>query len=242
MSGAIDTDEDDLFPATPDDDVLATVRARDAARLIEAAVFAAAEPVGEDALADLVGPGFDVASILADLVEDYRGRGVELTRVAGKWLFRTAADLGPRLAREAPETRRPGRAALEVLAIVAYHQPVTRAEIEQIRGVSMSKGVLDQLLEAGWVRMRGRRRTPGRPITWGTTEGFLVHFGLESVRDLPGLDELKAAGLLEGQIPAGFHVPLPIEGEALTADEEPLGEGDLADLLAEVEPEEEREG
>ena len=205
---------------------------REAARLIEAVLFASAEPVEAAALAELVGGRVDVGEILDGLVADYRGRGVELVEVAGKWLFRTAADLAPRLARRVEEPRRLGRAALEVLAIVAYHQPVTRAEIEQIRGVSMSKGTLDQLLEAGWVRMRGRRRTPGRPITWGTTEAFLVHFGLESVRDLPGLEELKASGLLEGQIPAGFHVPLPVETQDLTADEDPLDPGDLIDLLS----------
>ncbi|NLH79471.1 MAG: SMC-Scp complex subunit ScpB [Phyllobacteriaceae bacterium] len=211
---------------------------REAARVIEAALFASAEPVEAAALAELVGGRVDVDAVLAGLVEDYRGRGVELVEVAGKWLFRTAADLAPRLSRHVEEPRRLGRAALEVLAIVAYHQPVTRAEIEQIRGVSMSKGTLDQLLEAGWVRMRGRRRTPGRPITWGITDAFLVHFGLESVRDLPGLDELKAAGLLEGQIPAGFRVPLPIDGDALTADEDPLEPGDLVDLaLAAAEDE-----
>ena len=208
---------------------------REAARLIEAVLFASAEPVEAAALAELVGGGVDVGEILDGLVADYRGRGVELVEVAGKWLFRTAADLAPRLARRVEEPRRLGRAALEVLAIVAYHQPVTRAEIEQIRGVTMSKGTLDQLLEAGWVKMRGRRRTPGRPITWGTTDAFLVHFGLETVRDLPGLEELKAAGLLEGQIPAGFRVPLPVEGDALTADEDPLEPGDLVDLLAREE-------
>lgn len=205
---------------------------RDAQRLVEAAIFAAAEPIDEAALVDLVGPGVDLDAILGRLVEDYRGRGVEPTRVAGKWLFRTAIDLAPRLSRDVPEPRRLGRAALETLAIIAYHQPVTRAEIEQIRGVAISKGTLDQLLEAGWVRMRGRRRTPGRPVTWGVTDGFLVHFGLESVRDLPGLEELKAAGLLEGQIPAGFQMPLPIEGDGLAADEEPLDPGDLLDPAA----------
>ena len=204
---------------------------REAARLIEAVLFASAEPVEAEALEELVGGRVDVAATLGALVEDYRGRGIELVEVAGKWLFRTAPDLAPRLSRLVEEPRKLGRAALEVLAIVAYHQPVTRAEIEQIRGVSMSRGTLDQLLEAGWVRMRGRRRTPGRPITWGTTDDFLVHFGLETVRDLPGLEELKAAGLLEGQIPAGFRVPLPIEGDALTADEDPLEPGDLIDLL-----------
>lgn len=207
---------------------------REAARLIEAAIFASAEPVDEAALVELVGPSVDLGAVLTSLVEDYRGRGVELVRLADKWIFRTAADLGPRLSREVEEPRKIGRAALEALAVVAYHQPVTRAEIEQIRGVSMSKGTLDQLLEAGWIRMRGRRRTPGRPVTWGVTDTFLVHFGLESVRDLPGLDELKAAGLLDGQIPAGFRVPLPVEGDALTADEDPLEPGDLLELLAEV--------
>lgn len=225
MTDPDDDREDEAPPVAP-------WAEREAARLVEAAIFAAAEPVDEAALADLVGPGVDLAEVLRSLVEDYRGRGVQLVPIAGKWLFRTAADLAPRLAREVEEPRRLGRAALEVLAIVAYHQPVTRAEIEQIRGVSMSKGTLDQLLEAGWVRMRGRRRTPGRPITWGTTEAFLVHFGLESVRDLPGLEELKASGLLEGQIPAGFHVPLPVETQDLTADEDPLDPGDLLDLLS----------
>ncbi len=210
---------------------------REAQRLVEAAIFAAAEPIEEAALADLVGPGVDLAALLARLVEDYRGRGVEPIRVAGKWLFRTAVDLAPRLSRDVAEPRRLGRAALETLAVIAYHQPVTRAEIEQVRGVAMSKGTLDQLLEAGWVRMRGRRRTPGRPITWGVTDDFLVHFGLETVRDLPGLEELKAAGLLEGQIPAGFRMPLPIEGEALGADEDPLDPGDLFDPTAAEENE-----
>jgi segregation and condensation protein B len=224
----------------PDDDDAPPPRAappwaeREAARLVEAAIFAADAPVEEAALVELVGGHVDLDAVLTQLSEDYRGRGVELVRLAGRWLFRTAADLAPRLAREVEEPRKLGRAALEVLAIVAYHQPVTRAEIEQIRGVSMSRGTLDQLLEAGWVRMRGRRRTPGRPITWGVTDTFLVHFGLESVRDLPGLDELKAAGLLDGQVPASFRMPLPVEGDALTADEDPLEAGDLLDVLAET--------
>lgn len=222
-------DGDDLFPR----DTGEPFRDRAAARLVEAAIFASAMPVDEAALVDLVGEDVDLDKILADLVTDYRGRGVEPVRVSGKWLFRTAPDLAPRLVRDAAEPRKLGRAALETLAIIAYHQPVTRAEIEQIRGVSISRGTLDMLLEAGWIRMRGRRRTPGRPVTWGTTEDFLVHFGLETVRDLPGLEELKAAGLLEGQIPAGFHVPLPVEGEALTVDEDPLDPGDLSESLAE---------
>jgi len=231
----IDADDDDDRPPAEAGEPF---RDRDAARLVEAAIFAAAEPVDEAALAELVGAHVDLDAVLDALVADYRGRGVEPVRLAGKWLFRTAADLAPRLSRRIEEPRRLGRAALETLAIIAYHQPVTRAEIEQIRGVTMSKGTLDMLLEAGWIRMRGRRRTPGRPVTWGTTEAFLVHFGLETVRDLPGLEELKAAGLLEGQIPAGFHVPLPVEGEALTAEEDPLEPGDLLDLLTDSGSEE----
>ncbi len=219
-------DEDDPFDAD-DLDADALERARDARRLVEAVIFASAEPVGAAALAELLPEGTDLDAVLAALAEDYRGRGVELVRVAEKWMFRTAADLAPRLTREAVEPKKLGRAALETLSIIAYHQPVTRAEMEQVRGVSMSRGTLDVLLETGWIKMRGRRRTPGRPVTWGTTEAFLVHFGLESIRDLPGLDELKGAGLLEGQIPAGFHVPMPSDAAELTPDEDPLEEGDL---------------
>lgn len=211
-------------------DLLALEAEIQARRFVEALLFASAEPLGEERLAAEVPAGVDLGAVLARLEADYAGRGVELVRVADAWQFRTAADLAPRLRREQVEVRRLGRAALETLAIIAYHQPVTRAEIEQIRGVSMSKGTLDVLLEAGWVRMRGRRRTPGRPVTWGTTDAFLVHFGLESVRDLPGLDELKAAGLLEGQIPAGFHVPMPDDRPGLAADEDPLEDGEAADL------------
>lgn len=217
-------------------DLLALAADLSARRLVEALIFASAEPVSEEALALELPRGVDLDTVLRRLVEDYRGRGVELVRVAGKWQFRTAADLASRLTRETVETRKLGRAALETLAIIAYHQPVTRAEIEQVRGVSMSKGTLDVLLEIGWIRMRGRRRTPGRPVTWGTTEAFLVHFGLEAIRDLPGLDELKAAGLLEGQIPAGFHVPMPDDRPGTAEDEDPLEEGDLFDILAQEVP------
>lgn len=227
MSDLFDDDRD-----AGDDDAAFDVLERDtnARRLVEALIFASAEPVGEEALAAELPADVDLAAVLARLEADYAGRGVELVRVAGKWQFRTAADLAPRLAREVSEPKKLGRAALEVLAIIAYHQPVTRAEMEQIRGVTMSRGTLDVLLETGWIRMRGRRRTPGRPVTWGTTEAFLVHFGLETIQDLPGLDELKGAGLLEGQIPAGFQVPLPSDHEALTADEDPLDPTDLVDL------------
>lgn len=206
-----------------------------ARRLVEALIFASAEPVDEAALAAELPAGVDLAALLARLEADYAGRGVELVRVAGKWQVRTAADLAARLAHDVIEPKKLGRAALETLAIIAYHQPVTRAEIEQIRGVQMSKGTLDVLFEAGWIRMRGRRRTPGRPVTWGTTEAFLVHFGLDSIQDLPGLEELKGAGLLEGQIPAGFAVPLPSDDGALTPDEDPLDPADLLEMT-EVAP------
>lgn len=227
----------DLFDARDDEtdeaDALAALERQTAARrLVEALLFASAEPLGEEALAAELPEDSDVAALLTRLEADYAGRGVELVRVAGKWQFRTAPDLAARLTREVVEPKKLGRAALEVLAIVAYHQPVTRAEIEQIRGVAMSRGTLDVLLETGWVRMRGRRRTPGRPVTWGTTEAFLVHFGLETIQDLPGLEELKGAGLLDGQIPAGFTVPLPTDGDALTPDEDPLDADDLVDLAS----------
>ena len=143
-------------------------------------------------------------------------------RVAGRWAFRTAGDLAFILSRDAVEPRKLSRAAMETLAIVAYHQPVTRAEIEEIRGVATSKGTLDTLLETRWVRIRGRRRTPGRPVTYGTTPVFLDHFGLDAVGDLPGLDELKAAGFLDGPHPAGLAIPIPSDDSTLREDEEPL--------------------
>ena len=149
-------------------------------------------------------------------------------RVAGRWAFRTASDLSWLLAREDQEKRKLSRAAIETLAIVAYHQPVTRADIEEIRGVVVSKGALDVLMEAGWVRMRGRRKAPGRPITYGTTPAFLVHFGLDAIGDLPGLDELQGAGLFDGKLPPGYGVPQPDDEAALRADEEPLDGADAA--------------
>jgi segregation and condensation protein B len=162
--------------------------------------------------------------VMAELQRVYSSRGVNLVRVARKWTFRTAADLSWLLSREDKEQKRLSRAAIETLAIVAYHQPVTRADIEEIRGVAVSKGALDVLMETGWVRMRGRRKAPGRPITYGTTLDFLVHFGLESIGDLPGLDELKGAGLFDGKLPAGFGVPTPNDDATLTTDEDPLEE------------------
>jgi segregation and condensation protein B len=191
-------------------------------RIAEALVFAAAEPLDEATIASRLPEGADVAAIMAELQRFYAGRGVNLVRVARKWTFRTAVDLSWLLARDDVDRRKLSRAAIETLAIVAYHQPVTRADIEDIRGVAVSKGALDVLMEAGWVRMRGRRRSPGRPITYGTSQEFLIHFGLDSIGDLPGLDELKGAGLFDGKLPPGFGVPLPSDDPGLAEDEEPL--------------------
>ena len=194
----------------------------EALRIAEALVFAAAEPLDEPTIAARLPPGAEVAAVMAELQRFYAGRGVNLVRVARKWTFRTAGDLSWLLAREDREQKKLSRAAVETLAIIAYHQPVTRADIEDIRGVAVSKGALDVLMEAGWVRMRGRRRSPGRPITYGTTQDFLVHFGLDAIGDLPGLDELKGAGLFDAGLPPGFGVPLPSDDAGLAEDEEPL--------------------
>ena len=196
-------------------------------RLLEAMLFASSEPLDTATLAERLPEEMDVEAALGALQQEYATRGVNLVRIAGKWTFRTANDLSWLLSREAVETRKLSRAALETLAIVAYHQPVTRAEIEDIRGVTTSKGTLDVLLETGWIRPRGRRKAPGRPLTFGTTEAFLAHFGLEGLTDLPGLEELKWAGLFDGRLPAGFAMPAPSDDPALREDEEPLEEGDL---------------
>jgi segregation and condensation protein B len=196
-------------------------------RILEALLFAAEEPLDEKTLAARLPAGVDLRALLAQLQEDYAARGVNLMRVAGKWTLRTASDLAWLMTREAVVPRKLSRAAIETLSIVAYHQPVTRAEIEEIRGVTTSKGTLDVLLETGWVRLRGRRKAPGRPVTYGTSETFLSHFGLEALTDLPGLDELKGAGLIEGSLPADFNVPVPSDDPALREDEEPLEPGDL---------------
>ena len=208
-------------------------------RLLEALLFAAGEPLDEATLARQLPDGVDVKDALARLKAEYAPRGVNLVRIGKKWTFRTADDLAWLLTRQSVETRKLSRAAVETLAIVAYHQPVTRAEIEEIRGVMTATGTLDVLLKTGWIRPRGRRKAPGRPITYGTTETFLSHFGLEGLSDLPGLDELKGAGLLEGNMPAGFAVPMPSDDLALREDEEPLEPGDLDLALAPApEPEE----
>ena len=166
-------------------------------RLLEALLFAAPEPLSEEELTRRLGEEADIAGLLGELSEHYAGRGVNLVRLAGGWTFRTAPDLAPNLRSERAVSRKLSRAAVETLAIVAYHQPVTRAEIEAIRGVALARGTLDRLLEAGWVRPKGRRDSPGRPLTWATTPAFLAHFGLDSLTELPGVDELRAAGLLD---------------------------------------------
>lgn len=207
-------------------------------RIVEAILFASTDPVSIRALSMRLPEGTDIEALLEELKHDYAGRGVSLVQVAGGFAFRTADDLSFLLQREAVETRKLSRAALETLAIIAYHQPVTRAEIEDIRGVSISKGTLDVLMETGWARMRGRRRSPGRPVTYGTTTAFLDHFMLEGIDNLPGLDELKGAGLLDSAMPANFQMPLPNDDEALSDDEDPLDDDDLqmmADLIAEDE-------
>jgi segregation and condensation protein B len=196
-------------------------------RLLEAMLFAAAEPLDEKILAARMPDAVEVGPALRRLQAEYAPRGVNLVKIAGGWSFRTASDLRWLLSRTAVEQKKLSRAAIETLAIVAYHQPVTRAEIEEIRGVATSKGTLDVLLEIGWIRPRGRRRAPGRPITFGTSQPFLSHFGLDSVADLPGLEELKGTGLLDGRLPAGFNVPMPSDAPALRDDEDPLEDVDL---------------
>jgi segregation and condensation protein B len=191
-------------------------------RILEALLFAASEPLSVEMLSRHLKSTDDVTALLLELQGFYAGRGVTLTRIAGRWAFRTADDLAYLLERHAQEERKLSKAAMETLAIIAYHQPVTRAEIEEIRGVATSAGTLDVLMETGWVRMRGRRRAPGRPITYGTTSEFLDHFGLDAVKDLPGVAELKGAGLLDATLPADFKVPEPTDVAALMPDEVPL--------------------
>ena len=204
-------------------------------RILEALLFASPVPLDDAWLAGHLRHGSGIADVLAEIKAAYAPRGVNLVRVAGKWVLRTAEDLGYLLERYAVEERRLSRAALETLSIVAYHQPVTRAEIEEIRGVTTSAGTLDILMEAGWIRPRGRRRAPGKPLTYGTTDSFLAHFGLDSVKDLPGLADLKAQGLLDGHLPPGFAVPDPTSVAALMPDELPLEEAGEEDSAPEDE-------
>ena len=212
---------DDFESTAPSSDV-----AERHLRILEALLFASAEPLSATELAPHLGEGADIEGLLALLAAHYAGRGVTLVRRADKWAFRTAEDLSFLLRRETTDNRPLSRAALETLAIIAYHQPATRTEVEEVRGVATGKGTLDLLMEAGWVRMRGRRRTPGRPVTYGTTEAFLDHFGLESLADLPGLEELKGAGLLSGRLPPNMQIPLPFDGP-LREDEDPLDPDDI---------------
>ncbi len=190
-------------------------------RLIEAALFASPEPLTERKLANCLPEGADLKGILKDLRAQYEDRGVNLVRAGKSWAFRTAPDVANLLNTETNVARKLSRAAIETLAIIAYHQPVTRGEIEEIRGVGLSKGTLDLLFEEGWIRPRGRRKTPGRPMQWATTDGFLDHFGLETLRDLPGMDDLKAAGLLDAR-PA-------IEAYGIHGDMAPAKGGDEAE-------------
>ncbi len=185
-------------------------------RLLEAVLFASAEPMDEATIATRLPEGADVPALLAALVESYANRGVNLVQAGGRWLFRSAEDLAPAMRVYANPQRKLSRAAIETLAIVAYHQPVTRAEMEEIRGVGLSKGTIDMLFEQGWITPRGRRQTPGKPVTWGSTDKFLTDFGIESIDSLPGMDELKAAGLLDKR-PA-----IQITDAAMPVEEEPL--------------------
>jgi segregation and condensation protein B len=212
----------------------------EATRICEALLFASAEPLPKEALAERISAEIPIDDVLSSLRDFYAGRGVHLVEIAGQYTFRTAPDLAGLLIREQAEPKKLSRAALETLAIIAYHQPTTRAEIEDIRGVSISRGTLDVLMETGWVRMRGRRRTPGRPVTYGTSAAFLSHFGLASLDDLPGLNELKGAGFFDTNLPSGFAVPTPSDSEELQADEDPLDLHDPAameDILADIDAE-----
>ena len=210
----------------------------DTERQIEALLFAAAGPLSVEDLAKRLPANADVPAAIAALQKTYEGRGVELACVAGRWRFQTAEDLAFLMTEEREEPRRLSKAAQETLAIIAYHQPVTRAEIESVRGVQASKGTLDVLLELGLVRMRGRRRTPGRPVTYGTTDAFLEHYGLANLADLPGVAEMKAAGLLSLDLPPDFNVPNPA-GLGMP-DEDPLGDDEApefhTDFLGEDDP------
>ncbi len=197
-------------------------------RRVEAVLFAAAGPLSAAEIARRLPEGADVGQAIAGLRARYEGRGVELECVADRWRFRTAPDLSFLMTEEREEPRRLSKAALETLAIIAYHQPVTRAEIESVRGVSISRGTLDLLLEMGFVRLRGRRRTPGRPVTYATADRFLEHFGLASLYDLPGAADMKAAGLLDLSLPTGFEVPDPSRGT--TDDEDPIEDGDTPEF------------
>jgi segregation and condensation protein B len=221
-----DLDPDDLRPIhrpAREETLFAAPPMGDQERMVEAVLFAASEPVSIAELASRMPHGCDPAEALAHLRRRYEGRGVALVRVGDAWAFRTAPDLGYLMQKEVTETRKLSRAAIETLAIIAYHQPVTRAEIEEIRGVAVSRGTIDQLLEMEWIRLGRRRMTPGRPATFVVTEAFLDHFGLESARDLPGLRELRAAGLLDNR-PLPGNIARPNEDDTEAND---IGQSEL---------------
>ncbi|MFZ2101863.1 MAG: SMC-Scp complex subunit ScpB [Oricola sp.] len=223
-------EENDVVSLHADNPALRLMEA-EAMRMAEALIFASAEPVSEKALIARLPDGVNVRALMEELQAFYEKRGVNLLRIENSWAFRTAGDMAFLMQREEVQQRKLSRAALEVLAIIAYHQPVTRAEMEDIRGVETSKGTIDVLLETGWVKMRGRRKTPGRPVTYGTTLDFLDHFGLSEIRDLPGMDELKGAGLLSSRMPANFSMPFPnVDPDELTEEEDELTDIDLEEL------------
>lgn len=205
---------------------LAVDTERENLRLLEALLFAAAEPLDEETLIGRLPLEANIQALLAMLAGEYAERGVRLVEVGGRWRFETAPDLAEALNEVRQEPRKLSQAALETLSIIGYHQPVTRAEIEEIRGVAVSKGTLDLLFELRWIRPRGRRRTPGRPLTYGTTPRFLEYFGLASIGDLPGQADLKAAGLLDARIPADFFMPDPGRSQGDVDGEDPLDEED----------------
>ncbi|SLN13110.1 hypothetical protein PEL8287_00485 [Roseovarius litorisediminis] len=217
MSEDIEKKEKSLFEAPP---------IAEQERMIEAILFATVEPVTVKELEARMPHGSDPAEALVHLRKRYEGRGVRVVRVGDSWAIRTAPDLGFLMRRETVETRKLSRAAIETLAIIAYHQPVTRAEIEEIRGVSVSRGTVDQLLEMEWIRFGRRKMTPGRPVTFVVTQEFLDHFGLESARDLPGLKELRSAGLLENRPPPG-SMPQLGDGDHDAEEETPEGQNEL---------------
>jgi segregation and condensation protein B len=198
----------------------------DAIRAAEALLFAGGEPITAKALGEKLGPAVDVAAVLMKLKADYAERGVQLVEAGGAWRFQSAPDLSSLFAENREAPRKLPKAAMETLAVIAYHQPVTRAEIEDIRGVSLSRGSMELLLEIGWIRPRGRRRTPGRPLTFGTSDAFLGQFGLASLDALPGRDDLKGLGLLDPRAAGQIEVPRP--SDELASDEEPLSDGDDA--------------
>lgn len=201
-------------------------------RLLEAILFSSAESMTEQKLAERLPEGADLAVLLMELRNRYSDHGVHLVRAGKTWGFRTASDLAPLLRVDRRIERKLSRAAVETLSIIAYHQPVTRAEVEEIRGVQLSKGTLDVLLDQGWIRPKGRRQTPGRPVTWGTTEAFLDHFGLESLSDLPGIDDLKAAGLLDARPAIQIYGARGGAEERAAADDAEEGAGEMAEELA----------